>query len=161
VAIPDAMPLDATSTGARTGAYLPQDMPVPEPTPDDRPFWEACARRELRIQCCTDCGRFRHPPAPFCADCRSPQTAWKEVSGDGTVFSYTIAHFATHPALRDALPYNIAVVLLDGTGDVRLISNVVDVPPEGMAIGLPVRLVWEPTRDGGYLPRFARRPDDV
>jgi uncharacterized OB-fold protein len=137
-------------------SYLPEGTPLPNPGPDDRPYWEFCAKQELRIQCCTNCCRFRHPPAPFCASCGSGEMEWKQVSGNGSVFSYTVAHYATHPALKSALPYNIVVVMLDDADDVRIISNVVDVEPSEMKIGMPVRLVWEPLADGGCAPRFRR-----
>lgn len=137
-------------------AYLPAGTPLPQPTPDDLPFWEACARRELRIQRCADCGRFRHPPMPRCPDCRSPRFDWQPVDGEGEVFSFTIVRHAVHPALRDAVPFNVAVVMLDGTGDVRLVSNVVDATPEEMRIGLRVSLVWDEVPGGGALPRFRK-----
>jgi uncharacterized OB-fold protein len=63
---------------------------------------------------------------PVCPGCQSTEIEWVPVSGDGTVFSYTVVHHPVHPALRDAVPYNVAVVLLDGAGDVRLVSNVID-----------------------------------
>jgi len=135
-------------------SYLPDDTPLPNPGPDDRPYWDFCAKRELRIQRCTSCGRFRHPPQPFCAKCGSGDVEWKQVSGNGTVFSYTVAHYATHPALKPALPYNIAIVMLDDADDIRIISNVIDVGPTDMKIGMPVKLVWEPLAGGGYAPRF-------
>jgi uncharacterized OB-fold protein len=136
--------------------YLPDGTPLPRPTPDDRPYWEAIDRRELRIQCCAACNSFRHPPTPLCPDCGSDRIAWRQVPGTGEVFSWTIATHATHPALKAAVPYNIAVVALDGAGDVRIVSNVIDARPEEMRIGLRLRLVWEPTAAGGYLPRFAK-----
>lgn len=138
-------------------SYLPNDMPVPQPTPDDAAYWEFCRDRELRIQRCGDCGRFRHPPMPLCPVCRSAKTDWTAVSGEGTVFSYTVAHHPTHPALKGATPYNIAVVMLDDADDVRVVSNVIDASPEEMRIGLPVSLVWESTSDGGHLARFRKR----
>lgn len=138
-------------------SYLPDGVPLPQPTPDDREYWQYIRERELRIQRCADCGRFRHPPMPCCPSCRSEAVAWVPVSGRGEVFSYTIVHYAPHPALKDAVPFNVAVVLLEDAGDVRIVSNVVDVPPDEMRVGLPVSLVWEPAEDGGWLPRFARR----
>lgn len=138
-------------------AYLPPGMPAPEPVDrDEALFWEACARRELRIQRCKGCGRFRHPPVPVCPDCRSFETEWVEVPGTGGVFSYTIAHHPVHPALKGAVPYNVALVHLDGAGDVRLVGNVVDAAPEEMRVGMRVALVWEELPDGGFLPRFRK-----
>ena len=78
-------------------------------------------------------------------------------NGLGTVFTYTVAYTAAHPAVRDSLPYNIASVLLDDAGDVRLMSNVVDAQPEEMKIGMPVELHWEAIDDGMFLPRFKKR----
>ena len=140
-------------------SYLPEGMPAPAPGPEDAPFWESCNRGELRIQCCDDCGTFRHPPIPVCAACRSSKSTWTLVPGTGTVFSYTVAHHPTHPALRGSPPYNIAVIHLDGAGDVRLVSNVVDVPPDEMRIGMRVDLVWDAIGDGRLLPRFRREAD--
>ena len=76
--------------------------------------------------------------------------------GTGSVYTFTIVHHAAHPALKGTVPYNIAIVLLDGADDVRLISNVVDVPPEGMTIGLRVKVAWEEALEGCFLPRFCR-----
>lgn len=136
-------------------AYLPDAVPGPQPLPDDRPFWDACARRELRVQRCAACGRFRHPPMPRCPDCRSDAVEWARVSGEGEVFSYAVVRHPVHPALKDAVPYNVVVVMLDGAGDVRLVSNLVDAAPDELAIGLRVTLAWDDTPHGP-LPRFRK-----
>lgn len=138
-------------------AYLPQGMPLPEAVDaDEAKFWAHCAQRELRIQQCKDCGTFRHPPVPICRRCRSERTAWTAVPGTGTVFTYTVAYHPVHPALKTAVPYNIALVLLDGAGDVRLVSNVVDAAPEELRIGMRVSLFWDEVAEGRYLPRFKK-----
>lgn len=158
--------VDPASADARSAArwhrgvsamlYLPEGIPEPEPGLEDAPFWEGCRAHRLLIQRCTECGRFRHPPAPFCPACRSSAREWREISGDGEVFSYTVAHHAAHAALRGAIPYNIAVVMLDGTGDVRLLSNVVDAAPEELHVGMRVRIQWEALPGGAVLPRFRK-----
>lgn len=137
-------------------SYLPEATPMGFPGPDEAPFWAACEAGELRVQRCTACGRHRHPPGPTCPACRSEAHDWHRVPGTGAVFTYTIVHQAAHPALRASLPYNVAVVLLDDTDDVRLVSNVVDVAPEDMAIGLRVAVVWEAAGEGRTIPRFRR-----
>lgn len=137
-------------------AYLPSGTPVPVPGPEDRLFWAACDKRELRIQQCAACLTFRHPPAPICPACRSTETLWTQVPGTGEVFSFTIVRHPVHPIFKDQVPFNVAVILLDGAGDVRLVSNVMDAAPEEMAIGLRVRLQWDETEEGAVLPRFVR-----
>jgi uncharacterized OB-fold protein len=119
-------------------------------------FWDACRKRELRLQRCSDCGRFRQPPLPGCPHCGSPRSEWPLLSGRGRVFSFTIVHHAAVPMLRDEVPYNIAVVELDEAPDARLITNVLGVPPEEMAIGMPVEVAWDEVSEGVVLPRFRR-----
>lgn len=133
--------------------YLPKETPLGQQTPDEAPFWAACQRRELRIQRCASCGLHRHPPGPVCPRCHSMASEWHLVPGTGTVFTYTVVHHAVHPVLKAAVPYNVAVILLDEADDVRLVSNVVDTR-EGLTIGQRVELVWEEVDEGRLLPRF-------
>ncbi len=79
------------------------------------------------------------------------------MSGRGRVFSYTIAQHAFVPALGTATPYNVVVVELDDAPGARLVSNLVDTPPEAVRIGMRVALVWEEPSPGIVLPRFRRR----
>jgi uncharacterized OB-fold protein len=124
-------------------SYLPAGFDVPAYLPHERGFAAACFERRLGIQRCLDCGRFRHPPQPRCAHCRSDRSDWAEVAGTGEVYSWTVVWHAANPALRGSVPYNVVVVLLDGTDGVRLVSNLVDVAPEDLRVGLRVELVWE------------------
>ncbi len=138
--------------------YLPAGFEVPPFLPHEHGFAEGCRRRELRLQRCTDCGRFRQPPAPRCAHCRSNRSDWTAVSGRGEIYTYTIVRHAANPVLREALPYNVVVVLLDGTEGVRLVSNLVDTAPEHIRIGQRVVLHWD-IRDAMPLPCFRLDPD--
>ncbi len=137
-------------------SYLPAGMPAPQASQDDAPFWEGCNQKKLVIRHCDSCRRFFHPPAPACPRCASTLVSWKEVSGKGTVFTYTIGHHAVHSSLKGHKPYNVSIVLLDAADDVRLVSNVVDVEPQDMKIGLPVSIFWDEISMGVYLPRFKK-----
>src|SRR5262249_21970983 len=130
------------------------------PDPQTREFWDACRRRELRLQRCADCGRFRQPPLPGCPRCGSPRSQWSPASGRGRVYSYTIVHHAAVPALAAAVPYAMVVAELDDAPGARLISNLVETPFDALAIGLAVEVVWDEPREGVVLPRFraARAP---
>lgn len=137
--------------------YLPLGMPLPLPSPEDGPFWEACRNRRLIVRHCQVCGHCFHPPTPSCVNCGSSEVEWKELPGTGTIYSYTIAHHAVHPALKGFTPYNVVVVLMDEADDVRLVSNLVDAGPDDIVIGEPVALHWEEIEEGHVLPRFHRR----
>jgi uncharacterized OB-fold protein len=116
------------------------------------PWWKAAAEHRLVVQRCTPCGHTRHPPAPICPECRSTDADWQELSGRGEVYTYTIVHRAI--AAGQELPYVVAVIALEDAGGVRVISNVVDVNPDELEIGLPVELVWEDMSDDLAIPRF-------
>jgi hypothetical protein len=138
--------------------------PLPELDADTRPFWEASCRGELSIQACASCGRLRHPPRPMCAYCRSLDTAWRTMSGRGTVWSYVVPHPPLLPAFTPLAPYNVCIVALDEDPLIRLVGNVVEnagapigsVDPATIEIGMPVRVVFEQVADDVALPRFVR-----
>jgi uncharacterized OB-fold protein len=126
------------------------------PDANTRPFWDACLRRELRLQRCADCGRFRQPPLPGCPRCGSPRSEWPLLAGKGTVFSYTIVHHAAAPPLAASVPYNVVVVELDDAPGARLISNLLEVQAEEVTVGMRVEVAWDVVRDDLVLPRFRR-----
>lgn len=139
--------------------YLPSDL-APEPGMDERGFWAHCAERRLMFQRCGDCGLHRHPPTPLCPACQSTHLTWTEAPATATVYSYTIVHHPSHPAMASRVPYNVVILAFAGLDEVRLVSNLVDVPPEQVAIGMRVQLHWEGPVGGCWLPRFRRATGD-
>jgi uncharacterized OB-fold protein len=136
---------------------FPTVFAQPEPSIDDAEFWEACNERELVVQSCADCGEFRHPPKPVCPECQSFEVEWESLPGTGEVYTYTIAEHPVGPDHEEHVPYNISVVLLDGTDDVRFITQIVDVEPEAVEIGMSVEVVWEELGDEKTIPLFRPR----
>ena len=136
--------------------YLPEGTPLPQPTQDDHEWWEAARRHELVIQRCAGCGTFRHTPRPVCYQCRSFDFIWQPVSGRGVIYSYTIAHHAVHPALKQRVPYTVVVVELPDAGNVRLVSNLVDDQDRPPTIGEAVEVVWDDVAEDISLPLFRR-----
>lgn len=137
-----------------TRRWFPDDMPVPAASRETLPWWQAAAEHRLVVQVCRRCGRTRHPPGPLCPACRSSDLGWRELSGRGTVYTYTIVRRAFVPSLAERLPYVVVVVELDGGGGARLLSNLVDVGPETVRVGMPVEVVWEDVGPDLALPRF-------
>ena len=135
--------------------YFPDGMPPPLADATTLPFWQAAAEHRLVVQRCTGCGHTRLPPAPICPECRSAASDWKTVSGRGEVYTYTIVHRPI--AANQTLPFVIAVIALEGAGGVRLISNLVETPPEQVAVGLPVEVAWEDMSADLAIPRFRPR----
>ena len=112
--------------------------PRPAPDADTAPFWEGCRRHRLLLQRCADCAAWRFPPRPRCASCRSDQFSWRQVSGHGTIASYTVCHPPVLPAFADRVPYNVIVVqLAEGP---FIVSNLVDAEP-GVDVSVEVTFV--------------------
>jgi uncharacterized OB-fold protein len=135
--------------------FFPDGMPQPLADATTLPFWRAAAEHRLVVQRCTGCGHTRLPPAPVCSECRSAHSDWKEVSGRGEVYTYTIVHRPI--AAGQQLPYVIAVIALEGAGGVRMISNLVEASPDEVAVGMPVELAWEDMSAELAIPRFRPR----
>jgi uncharacterized OB-fold protein len=128
---------------------LPDDWTLPALTPRNAEWFTSGA---LKVQQCSECGALQHPPEELCHHCGSFDLGFKELAGRGTVYSYTVAHYAVNRALVDAVPYAVVLVSLDEAPEVRIIGNVLDIPPDQVRIGMPVEAVWEEREvDGDQL----------
>ncbi len=107
-----------------------------EPTIHLRDFFEQARGGRLTAIRCGRCGELAMPPREFCASCH--ERAWQpvELSGDGTIASFTIIRVAPARHAADA-PYGVAVVALKE--GVSVMGRMLDVPLERLSIGLPVR----------------------
>ncbi len=110
--------------------------PLPQPTDDNGPYLEGLQARELRLQKCGGCNRYRYPAARFCPYCLSDEAVWEKVSGAGTVYSFIIVHQLYHPGFRDDIPYNVAVVQLNEGP--RVTSNIIGCANSDVKIGMKV-----------------------
>ncbi len=125
-------------------------------TDDSAVFWDAAAEGRLVAQRCADCGVLRHPPRPMCPHCRSLATETAPLSGRGTLYSYAILHHPQNPAFD----YPLAAALVDLDEGVRLVSNLVDVEPGELRIGMRLTLDFAPTSAGGAVPVFRPAGED-
>ena len=89
---------------------------------------------------------FVDEAVPLRWDFEEQAVTWRPVSGRGTVYSFVIARHAVHPAIRELeqLPYNVCVIELEEQAGLRIVSNVLDVAPEDIRIGLPVEVRFMP-----------------
>lgn len=127
--------------------------PIPRPTPETRPYWDAAKEHKLRIQHCADCGQHYFYPRPLCPHCLSRNVSWVECSGRGRLHTFVINHrpprnFPTPP------PFVIGIVeLAEGA---RILSNIVDIEPDPAVVrcDMPVEVVFEDLTDEITLPKF-------
>ncbi|WP_436776585.1 Zn-ribbon domain-containing OB-fold protein [Yinghuangia sp. YIM S09857] len=119
-------------------------------TDDSLFFWEAAARGALVAQRCGACGVMRHPPRPMCPHCHSLDHEVVDLSGRGSLYSYALLHHPQHPAFD----YPVFAALVELDEGIRLVSNLVDVEPADIRIGMRLEVAFEPTADGGAVPVF-------
>jgi hypothetical protein len=76
----------------------------------------------------------------------------RQVSGDGTVYTYTVVRHPTHFAFADKLPYVLAIVeLAEGP---RLVTALTSIEPGEVRVSLPVRAMFREVAGGVTLPYF-------
>ncbi len=119
---------------------------VPEPTPESQPFWDATRSGRLLLQWCVRCDRGIYYPRILCPGCGSAELEWRQSAGAGSVYAH-----ATH---ESGSGERYCVALVDLAEGVRLLTNVVGVDPDDVAVGQLVELVWEPLADGRALALF-------
>lgn len=137
------------SAAAGSGRKLPQL------TPETEFFWTSGADGKLRIQRCSACRHWQHPPFPRCTVCGSEDVAPQVVSGRGTVATYTINFEPWYPGL--AVPFAFAAIELDEQPQLYVFSNV-DAPIGEARIGMPVSVYFE-RDDDVWLPLFRPEPE--
>lgn len=117
-------------------------------------FWTSGADGRLRFLRCSACSYFIHPPAPYCPRCGGRDAAPEAVAGRGKLYSYTVNH---QPWDGTSEVYIIGVVVMDEQSDLRMLTNLVDVTPDDVRIGMPMEVVFE-DHPPVYLPLFRPAP---
>ena len=130
----------------------PYLKPLPEPSIDSLPYWEGLKDRRVMLQRCSDCRTVRHYPRPMCGECHSMEVDWIEASGKGRVYSWTVAHHPFHIGFKAETPYILATVDLEE--GVRIQSQLLDVDPADLKIGLAVEVIFGQETDDLVLPYF-------
>ena len=99
-------------------------------------FFEGARAGRLTALRCTGCGELAIPPKEFCVACGARAWATAPLSGEGRITSFTVIRVAPRQHAGD-VPYAIAHVTL--TEGVALLGRLVDIPLDGIALGMPVR----------------------
>jgi hypothetical protein len=117
-----------------------------------KPYWDATREKKLVIQYCRATGKYQHYPRPCSIYTgRASDIEWREVSGRGELFSYTVAERGS-PAFRGHEPYAVVLVTLDV--GVNVMANIMNCTRDDLRIGLPVKAAWLPLEDGTNLLMF-------
>jgi uncharacterized OB-fold protein len=81
------------------------------------------------------------------------------VSGDGSVYTFTVVRHNGAPAFRNEVPYVLAMIeLAEGP---MMMGNIIGCLPEDVTIGMPVKVEFLPVSEQVGMPmwRPANSPD--
>ena len=126
-------------------ATAERKFPAPQPNPETKAFWDGAAQGRLLLKKCLACSQVHYYPRAICPFCGSDRTEWQQVSGRGTIYSWSVMR-------RAEVPYAIAYVTLEE--GVTMMTNIVDCDLDGIRIGQRVRVVFKPTEGGPPVPTF-------
>ncbi|AOS94217.1 Zn-ribbon domain-containing OB-fold protein [Mycobacterium intracellulare] len=135
----------------------PQTGPVPHASSHvSTPFWEGCRSQRLRYQRCAACGLANFPPTEHCRQCLSDDVDWRQGSGRGEIYSWTVVYRPVTAEFEP--PYAPAIVTLDE--GYQMLTNIVGVPPEDIEVGLRVRVQFHDAGPDVTLPYFTAEGTD-
>src|SRR5215213_5155226 len=97
------MPMSQTAT-----------KPVPVPDEISAPFFKGAREGKLMLQHCSGCERWSFPVRERCPHCFAARLEWRQASGRGTLYTFTVMHQVMNPGFASAVPYNVAQVDLEG-----------------------------------------------
>jgi uncharacterized OB-fold protein len=86
----------------------------------------------------------------MCPTCNSLEWGTVESSGRGAVYSYVIPHHPQIPSFE--YPYIVALVELDE--GIRLVSNLCEIEPGDVRVGMPVEVFYQSFDGGVTLHQF-------
>ena len=126
----------------------------PRPTidPDSKIYWDSAKDKKLMVQYSLDTEEYFLYSKQLTNAMNSNQIEWRQVSGKGEIYSFTIVYAPAGPAFKEDTPYIVASIKLDEGA--RIISNILTNEIEKVAIGNRVKVVFEKQNDGFVIPKF-------
>ena len=98
---------------------------------------------------CPKCNRVYVPPRLTCKECFGNLDEWMELSGKGTLSSYTVVYYS-EPFQPVEPPIIYGIIQLDGA-DTGLPHLLGEVEPEKVRIGMRVEPIFKVEREGNIL----------
>ncbi len=134
---------------------IAMSRPVPLPTPVSQPYWDGLRRHEVWIQYSPSLDRHVFYPRVLAPGTLADDLQWRKISGAGTLVSFAVAQRPVAPQFADAVPHLLAVVAWDEGP--RFATELVDVEPGELTVGMPVAPVFVDNPDGPTLLKYTAR----
>ncbi|WP_449372627.1 Zn-ribbon domain-containing OB-fold protein [Arthrobacter psychrolactophilus] len=114
--------------------------PMPVPTPLTKPFWDALAEHKIRIQYSPSLGEYIFYPRPLAPGTLADDLEWREISGAGTLYTYTVATRPPAPHFANEGTLVLAVVQWDEGP--KFSTELVNIAAEDVQVGMRVKPVF-------------------
>ena len=117
-------------------------------------FWKSVEARAMELPYCTACKRFFFYPRPLCPNCWPNEVELRPASGNGAIFTYSIVR-SPHGNItgwHQRIPYVVALIETDE--HVRVVTNLVEVEPDEVEVGMRVEAVFDDRGGGSVVPQF-------
>lgn len=121
--------------------------PMPVPTPTTAPFWDALREHQIRIQYSPSTGRYVFYPRILAPGSLADDLEWRQISGAGTLYTFTVSYRAVSPHFADDVPQILAVVQWDEGP--RFSTEIVNAEPDTIRVGMRVQPVFTDYPDDG------------
>ena len=108
---------------------------------------------------CDPCGKVFVPPRKTCPLCFTEEMRWVELSGRGTLESYTIARRQL-AALKKPVPVIFGLIRLDGA-DTAILHYIGEIDPGAVEIGMRVQAHFAAKRSGTIEDIEYFKPESV
>ncbi len=110
-------------------------------------FYQFLGENRLMGSRCQACGALHVPPRAICPACFGQEMAWEEMSGEGELLAFTSVYVAPTAMIEAGYdrknPYCTGIVqLVEGPAISAQILGVEASRPEGIEIGIPVRVAF-------------------
>jgi uncharacterized protein len=112
---------------------------------ESQAFWTAAREGRFIVPVCAACGKAHWYPRAICPFCGSADMQWRDASGRGTIYAYSVMR-------RVKEPYVIAhVTLAEGP---TMLTNIVDCDFDKLYVGQSVTIVFKRSENGQAVPMF-------
>lgn len=132
--------------------------PIPVPDELTSPFWDAARAGRLAIQRCQACSTYYQPPVRECytcaADGKPSALLFEDVSGKGSIYTFTLVHDSRIKAFQEILPYPLVQIELAEQKGIILFGNMPETPVTDLHIGAAVEVFFLDIGNNLKLPDF-------
>ena len=117
------------------------EKPIPTIDADSIEYWSGAKAGKLMLQYSKVSNEYFLYSRSLGKTINDENIEWKEVSGNGEIYSFTYVHTPAGEAFKDDVPYIVAIITLKEGA--RIISNVITEDVTNISIGDRVKVIFE------------------